>query len=96
MMAPVREAFAAVLARTSTKAPARPLFSATTVSLLTSAEDVERVLARMLTSRVQWASALQAVDRRWHGVFVDSGPGSALARFVRRNGVDAAWIDLWR
>jgi [acyl-carrier-protein] S-malonyltransferase len=80
------------LERIDFQAPAIPVISSSTASPFT--EDVRSQLAGAIVRPVRWRETMLALARLGASTFVDFGPGTVLARLVRRNLPDATVLDL--
>ena len=63
--------------------PAYPILSATSLSLVRSAAEMQTLLVRQLTEPVRWGEAMEAARERGIRVFLEIGPGQALATLLR-------------
>jgi len=63
--------------------PAYPLLSATSLTLVRSAAQMQQLLVRQLTEPIRWGEAMEAARERGIRVFLEIGPGQALASLLR-------------
>jgi [acyl-carrier-protein] S-malonyltransferase len=84
LMAPVAAEFAAELARHEFTAPEIPLFSAVTGDLVTTGQELRRLLERQLTAPVRWSDTLRRAVAAGYGPLVETGPGRVLTGFAKQ------------
>jgi [acyl-carrier-protein] S-malonyltransferase len=63
--------------------PMIPVLSTTSVSLVSSSQVARGLLSRQLSEPVRWSETLQSAIERGTTLFLELGPGSALAKMVR-------------
>jgi [acyl-carrier-protein] S-malonyltransferase len=81
-MAPAVEPFRAALENVEFRPPAIPVISGSTAQPFT---DVRAELANAIIKPVRWREAMLTLAGLGANTFVDFGPGTVLARLVRRN-----------
>jgi [acyl-carrier-protein] S-malonyltransferase len=69
--------------------PETPLVSSLTARVLTQGDEVRQELSDQMCAAVQWARCVVAMANQGAGVFLEVGPGHALARMVSRIRDDA-------
>lgn len=74
--------FAAALAASPLRAPAVPVLAGTTALPVTSREGAIAALSAALAGRIEWARCLAAAAELGATVFLELGPGGALARMA--------------
>jgi malonyl CoA-acyl carrier protein transacylase len=90
-MSAVVESFRRALDRVEFRPPAIPVISGSTGKPFA---DLRSELAAAIARPVRWQAAMLALARAGADTFVDFGPGTVLARLVRRNLPDARVLDL--
>ena len=90
-MAPAVEPFREALEEVEFRPPAIPVISGSTGRPFA---DVRAELAAAIVSPVRWRETMLALAGLGADRFIDFGPGSVLARLVRRNLPDAQVLDL--
>lgn len=74
--------FAAALARSPLRPPAVPVLGGTTALAVTTRDGAIAALSAALAERIEWARCLAAAAERGCAVFLELGPGGALARMA--------------
>lgn len=80
----------AALASSRITTPATPVVAGISGALVVDREAAITTLARQVCSTVQWSACLDTAFERGCRVFVELGPGNALARMVRERFKDVA------
>jgi [acyl-carrier-protein] S-malonyltransferase len=80
----------AALASSRITSPATPVVAGISGALVVDREAAITTLARQVCSTVQWSACLDTAFERGCRVFVELGPGNALARMVRERFNDVA------
>jgi len=68
--------------------PVLPVIAGVNALLVTGRDDAINLLCRQMTETVDWSRCLQALYERGCRVFLELGPGAALARMVRERFAD--------
>lgn len=107
LLASATPRFRGVLEASPFTSPAQPVLAGVSGAAVQDRETAIAVLSRQISTTVQWASCLEAAQERGCRVFLELGPGDALARIARElfpqlairsitdfRGVDgaAAWV----
>jgi [acyl-carrier-protein] S-malonyltransferase len=82
--------FAAALERSPLRAPEVPVLAGTTALPVTTREGAVAALSSALATRIEWARCLAAAAELGATVFLELGPGAALARMAGELLPDAA------
>jgi [acyl-carrier-protein] S-malonyltransferase len=92
------EPFRAVLERSSLCDPRIAVLSGTDASPITGRAAAIDALSRQIARTIDWGRCLEALYERGSRVFLELGPGNALARNARTRfeGVDARSLDDFR
>jgi len=83
-MAPVGEALAAAFESASWSDADPPIVSNVTAEPIREAPRIRELLARQVSSPVEWVASVQRMVDEGVDIFVECGPGSALTGMVRR------------
>lgn len=84
MLAPAGEALAAALAKTAVAAPAVPVYANVTAELHGAPDAIRELLARQVSSAVQWTKTVERMKADGVTDVVECGPGRVLAGLIRR------------
>jgi [acyl-carrier-protein] S-malonyltransferase len=85
LMEPAREAFGGALEETPLSDPSVPIYANVTAEPVTRAADARRLLLDQLTAPVRWTAIVERLVRDFPAaLFVEMGPGSVLAGFMKR------------
>jgi [acyl-carrier-protein] S-malonyltransferase len=82
-MAEAKERLQQVLAECTLASPSFPVISNVTAEAYASAESIRDALVAQLVSPVLWAGSMERLLRNGHAVYVEAGPGKALAGLMR-------------
>src|SRR4051812_6703688 len=84
LMALAAEGMKRVLANVEFSDPRAPLLANADARPLTTAEECRAELVEHLTRGVDWITAVESMNRRGVGLFVEIGPGKVLTGLIRR------------
>jgi [acyl-carrier-protein] S-malonyltransferase len=73
-----------ILERTEFKDPQVPFVSSVTGEIVTSGKTIRELMARQVTSTVQWVKSIQTMISNGVGEFYEFGPGKVLSGLVSR------------
>ncbi|WP_312319391.1 malonate decarboxylase subunit epsilon [Stenotrophomonas sp.] len=82
LLADAADAFADVLAQAAVNAPHLPVLAGVDARLVRDGETVRHSLAAQLAQTIEWAQVMRQAFERGARVFLQLGPGTALARMV--------------
>lgn len=88
-MAEAKERVREVLAECTLASPSFPVISNVTAEAHAGADSIREALVAQLVSPVLWAGSMQRLLRDGHAVYVEAGPGKALAGLMRDINRDA-------
>lgn len=84
LMEPAKLRLAQLLDCVEFRAPARPVIANATAGPITAREDIAPALTLQVTSPVRWEDTIRYLAGEGVTTFLEVGPGTALAGFVRR------------
>lgn len=88
LLAQAVDRFRDLLEHSTLRAPMAPVLSGIDASLITQRADAIDTLARQIGQTIDWCRCLDTLYERGCRVFLELGPGSALARMVRARFTD--------
>ncbi len=93
-MAPVGEALAAAFARLTWSDAAPPIVSNVVAEPISDARHIRELLARQVSSPVEWVASVRRMLEEGVDTFVECGPGTALTGMVRRIAPEASTMNV--
>jgi [acyl-carrier-protein] S-malonyltransferase len=93
-MATVGDALAEAFARVSWSDAAPPVVSNVVAEPISDADRIRELLARQVSSPVEWVASVQRMVREGVDTFVECGPGTALTGMVRRIAPEATTLNV--
>jgi [acyl-carrier-protein] S-malonyltransferase len=94
MMRKVAEDLAAAFAGVEWSDAAIPVVSNVTAQPVADAGEIRSLLARQVSSPVEWVRSVRTMVERGVGTFIEIGPGTALSGMVRRIRPDATVLNV--